>query len=424
MRAQELADQVLDHMKSEGFKQSQVRVTLSETTELELTGDKVNLCRTNHDFDVRLKAVQEGRQALVSSNRWSEDSAQTLMGQLHSGLEASQVDPAFAIYSKVSREKFQREATALNLTDAIGKMKEFAESVRSQFPKVGLRSMPLKVVKTQSCLLNSFGLNLSHQESYFDYFVMFSGRSGDKTGSFNYISQLTDRLPEDFLKQGSLSFLLNLAEKETEAVAHHEEIKGDVVLSPFVLPSFLGFLIDQISTTSLISKTSLFGGRKGERVVSDLFSLQFDPFGSQFATEVPFSGEGILFEKGSIFEEGVLRNYLLDVYGANKLNEQVTPQTTSNIFVPSGPASFQDMIKGIKKGLMLMRFSGGSPSPNGDFSGVAKNSFLIENGEITKPLKEVMISGNIPRLFSEIKQVSRDVVNNGSSEYPWIHSRL
>jgi PmbA protein len=80
------------------------------------------------------------------------------------------------------------------------------------------------------------------------------------------------------------------------------------------------------------------------------------------------------------------------------------------------------MVADVKKGILLGRFSGGSPSDNGDFSGVAKNSYLIENGKIARPVGETMIAGNLCSLFKDIRAVSREEINYGSGIMPWILS--
>ena len=69
-----------------------------------------------------------------------------------------------------------------------------------------------------------------------------------------------------------------------------------------------------------------------------------------------------------------------------------------------------------------MRFSGGSPSDSGDFSGVAKNSYLIEQGKIVRPIGETMIAGNLAKLFSDVKAISRERVNYGSAILPWLQA--
>jgi len=80
------------------------------------------------------------------------------------------------------------------------------------------------------------------------------------------------------------------------------------------------------------------------------------------------------------------------------------------------------MIANVKKGILLGRFSGGSPASNGDFSGIAKNSYLIENGKIVQPLSETMIAGNAVKVLTDIIALSKERVDYGNSIVPWIHS--
>jgi PmbA protein len=68
----------------------------------------------------------------------------------------------------------------------------------------------------------------------------------------------------------------------------------------------------------------------------------------------------------------------------------------------------------------MARFSGGRPSNSGDFAGVAKNSYLIEDGEIKYPVSEVMVSGNFAEMLRNVKAVSRERVNFGHAISPWV----
>ena len=67
-----------------------------------------------------------------------------------------------------------------------------------------------------------------------------------------------------------------------------------------------------------------------------------------------------------------------------------------------------ELVKGVKKGLLLARFSG------------AKNSFYIEDGAIMYPLSETMITGNLIALFRELTAVSAERVDFGDAVLPWI----
>ena len=76
--------------------------------------------------------------------------------------------------------------------------------------------------------------------------------------------------------------------------------------------------------------------------------------------------------------------------------------------------------KSVDKGLIMGGFSGGEPGANGEFSGVAKNSFFVENGEIKYAVSETMVNGNLGEIFKNIRDISRELVCNGNSVVPYI----
>ena len=88
--------------------------------------------------------------------------------------------------------------------------------------------------------------------------------------------------------------------------------------------------------------------------------------------------------------------------------------------MPAGDRSLDDIIAGTKRGIILSRFSGGNPNSNLEFSGVAKNSFYIQDGEIRHALTETMVTGNLQELVKNIHAVSREQVNFGDHACPYL----
>ena len=62
----------------------------------------------------------------------------------------------------------------------------------------------------------------------------------------------------------------------------------------------------------------------------------------------------------------------------------------------------------------------GNPAANGDFSGVIKNSFIVEGGAVGPALSEVMIAGNIARMLKDVVAVSRERIDTGDWLLPWV----
>ena len=111
---------------------------------------------------------------------------------------------------------------------------------------------------------------------------------------------------------------------------------------------------------------------------------------------------------------------MLSDYGARRTALSRAANDGGNLFFERGLSSVNEMIDETKHGLFLQRFSGGYPAANGDFSGVAKNSYLIVNGELAQPLSEVMVSGNLFDLMNDVTSVSHEAVNDGTTEVPFV----
>jgi len=160
----------------------------------------------------------------------------------------------------------------------------------------------------------------------------------------------------------------------------------------------------------------------GKAVVSPLLTVRSEPDGTTVEVGYSYTGDGFRAENCPIIERGSLRNFTLGLYGSNKTGKPRCPSGGGAIVVEAGETPLADMIRDVKKGLLLARFSGGSPSDNGDFSGVAKNSYLVENGRITRPVGETMIAGNVAKLFQSVRAVSKERVDYGSGVLPWVLS--
>jgi PmbA protein len=66
------------------------------------------------------------------------------------------------------------------------------------------------------------------------------------------------------------------------------------------------------------------------------------------------------------------------------------------------------------------RLSMGSPGPNGDFSGVVKNSFLLEGGRVGPALSGAMAAGNMAQMLEAVLAVSAERIDTGAWCLPWL----
>ena len=124
----------------------------------------------------------------------------------------------------------------------------------------------------------------------------------------------------------------------------------------------------------------------------------------------PFTGDGYRAEDVTVIENGVLNCFLLNLYAAKKTGRPVTKNTGFNVVMEPGDKTLEEMIASVDRGLIVGAFSGGEPGANGEFSGVAKNSFYVENGKIVGAVTETMVT------------VSKEQVCDGGSVLPYMAS--
>ncbi len=109
-----------------------------------------------------------------------------------------------------------------------------------------------------------------------------------------------------------------------------------------------------------------------------------------------------------MIKKGILKDYYIDDYYGKKLGMEPNSGTSSNIKFISGSKSPEQLIKDIKRGIYITGFIGGnSNSTTGDFSfGIVGQ--LIENGNISKAINEMNISGNSKDFWNKLVAVGND----------------
>jgi PmbA protein len=145
----------------------------------------------------------------------------------------------------------------------------------------------------------------------------------------------------------------------------------------------------------------------------------------------PFDGEGVPTRRTVVVENGVLKSYLLNTYTARKLNMQTTGNASrglagnpgigaGNFFLQPGTKSPKDILADVKQGLYVTEFLGfGVNMTTGDYSRGA-SGLWIENGELTYPVEEITVAGNLKQMFKNITEIGNDLVFRSSVAAPTI----
>ena len=167
--------------------------------------------------------------------------------------------------------------------------------------------------------------------------------------------------------------------------------------------------------------TSNYTGRVGQRVASDLCTVVDDAtqFGSRGSICV--DDEGNTPERATLIEGGNLAGYMHDQHSARHFKTIPTgngrresfqshpmPRMT-NTWLLAGPHDPEEIIRSVKRGIYARKFGGGQVDiSNGDFVFSLTESYLIEDGKLTSPLKGVNLIGNGPDVMCKVSMLGTD----------------
>jgi TldD protein len=168
--------------------------------------------------------------------------------------------------------------------------------------------------------------------------------------------------------------------------------------------------------------TSNYAGQIGQIVASELCSVTDDATLLQSRGSINVDDEGNEPRSSILIENGRLVGYMHDRLSAN--HYKLTPSGNgrresfacaplprmTNTILMAGPHDPEEILKSVKKGIFAKRFGGGQVDiSNGDFVFSLTESYLVEDGKITAPLKGVNLIGNGPDVLRKVVMLGNDV---------------
>jgi PmbA protein len=177
----------------------------------------------------------------------------------------------------------------------------------------------------------------------------------------------------------------------------------------------LNGLLSAMYGRNIQQKRSFLYDKKGTIIGSELLTLKDEPFiqrgiGSRYCDD-----DGFPTRERELFSKGVLNEFLIDWYYGQKLGWEPNSGSITNISIPPGTRSTEEIIKDLGRCMLITGFIGGnSNSTTGDFStGVIGK--LFENGQFVQNVAEMNIADNHLNFWKKLIEVGND---------PWIYSQI
>ncbi len=283
-------------------------------------------------------------------------------------------------------------------------------------------------------MVNSRGFVGEYRSSYcgFSAAPIAVDEQGRMQRNYWYSSSRTTRMLESPEEIGRIAAQRTLRRMGARPVKTQ---RVPVVFAPEIARSIIGNIFQAANGDSIYRHATFFDEMLGERVagenitVVDDGTIVRDGIGG-FGT-TPFDGEGLPTRRTVLVEKGILKSYVMNTYTARKLGMRSTGNASRglagnpgigahNFYLEPGTMTPEEILKPIKQGLYVTETMGfGVNLVTGDYSQGAAGLW-IENGELTFPVEEITIAGNLKDMYRNIVAIGNDLVFRGASASPTI----
>ena len=421
LRDSDIPDYCIEELVKAGADKAQCVYSKGEKRELNVDAGEFSLFRTTANHGISLSVIKDQKKGSLSINKINQDDIDEAVVTVLKMAASSMPDEAYDISENQPAKSFSKGPTDPELDKMYSRMDEFMDFSNSTFPITIIEQAIMDFSSGTSCYRNSNGVAFDETGGSYSFSAMFTSKEGSDTSSFNSAGFSTLDMDKPLHKGGSIERLMKESAEHVRTKPVPGKFTGEIIITPDCIADFIGFILGNISDYRLIAGTSLFRDSIGESITNGILTLYSMPLSDNLSGGYFVTGDGYEAANATIIEQGILKTFLLSLYGSNKTGLKRGPNSGGSLMIDPGKTELDDIVKSVNQGVLLSRFSGGSPSDNGDFSGVAKNSFYIKDGEIQYPISETMVSGNIVDMFHNIKNISKDIVNFGDEIFPWIH---
>ena len=179
-----------------------------------------------------------------------------------------------------------------------------------------------------------------------------------------------------------------------------------VLFDERIASSLVGHISQAVNGAAIARGSSWLRDALGEQVLPKGMSLIEDPRRPRAFSSRMFDAEGLATQRRAIIDDGILTGWTLDLANARKLGMDSTSNASrgttappspslSNLALTQGDKTRADLIADMGTGLLITSMIGSTVNPNtGDYSRGA-SGFWVENGEITYPVNECTVAGNL-----------------------------
>ena len=261
-----------------------------------------------------------------------------------------------------------------------------------------------------SVVMDSNGLFARHTETSFEigYEVTVEDPEGNR-----YASYWWDASPRLEAVLPSLASCSETAVRRAAAQIGPQDHPGgkcDIVVDSECAAKFLTPVLSALGGYAVQQKNSFLLDKAGERVFPECLTILDCPHNQGESGARLYDSEGVATQEFPIIDKGVVTRYFVNTYIAGKTGMAPTIEdaTRPKVVPFGGCKTREDLIRKVGSGILITGFNGGNSNPStGNFS-YGIEGFAFENGRLTYPVREMLVTGNFIDLWNHLIATADD----------------
>jgi PmbA protein len=424
--SKEFAASIVEAAMRKGASAAEVMILESSNFSVSVRLGEVETLKDSFSQELGLRVIWEGRQAAVSTSDVANEAVSRLVEDAVELARATSVDEQLSLpeRNEIATEwpdlsLFDQEVPLLSTDKKIEMALRAEAAAREADPRiVNFEGGGFDSAARALIMANSLGFVGAYESTACSLATIpVAAENGHMQRDFWYDNKRTFgklESPESIGQRAAQRTLRKLGARKVKTQ------QVPVIFDPLTSASLVSNILQAVSGDAIVRKSSFLVGKLGEKIGCELLTIVDDGRMPSALGSRPFDTDGLPTRRTVVIERGELMSYLLNTYTARKLHLKSTGNATrgpstppgvasNNLFIEAGKHSPAEIIRSVKNGFYVTELIGfGVNIVTGDYSRGA-SGIWIENGELTFPVEEVTIAGNLKEMLKQIEMVGNDL---------------
>jgi len=417
----ELGQRAVKRALELGADDAEVFLAKSRNIDVDIERDDIKMVRSHNREGVGIRVLKDGCIGFSSINSFDPDPVEKKVRDAVRMSRGTIPDPDNVIPSprpitKV-KDLYDGAVSNFNVEDAVEQAGRLLHHTKEMDERFRFNDGFFDASVSHYGVVNSKGIEVEEKSSSFTYMGLGMAVDGDDISNFNIRAGHTPKV--DQIDVTGIAEELVESTVSTLGAKKGKTFSGTALFSPYALGQLLAVgLLQPIKANRVQKAISPLGDKLGEKICSLSLTLKDDSRVPGALGSGSFDREGQPTPPLTIIDEGVLKAFLHNSYTAKRAGTESTGHASggfmtvpgispSNLIIETGKLSRREIISRIDSGVYIERFSGDVDPVSCEFSGVVKCGHLIEGGEMVRPIRRTMISGNVLDMLNDVSHISK-----------------